>query len=84
MIVANNAPYIGSFRFLWEPIGLLSFIILKPKILSHKMSINILFYGVLFVGIFQYTLWNFANDWYKQSILGDFYNFIIFVLQHII
>ncbi|MFK5982670.1 MAG: hypothetical protein QM499_07135 [Flavobacteriaceae bacterium] len=79
MIVANNVPYLGSFRFLWAPIGLISFILLKSKILSHKMSISVLMYGVLFAGILQYTLWNFASDWYKQIILGDFYNLIIFV-----
>ena len=79
MIVANNVPYLGSFRFFWEPLGLLSFIFFYPKVILNKMVINILLYGFLFTGILQYTLWNFASDWYKHSILEDFYNLVIFV-----
>ena len=79
IIVANNTPYIGSVRWFWGPLALLSFIFLKPEILSHKISFNVILYGVLFLGILQYTVWSFANDWYKINILEDFYNFIIFV-----
>jgi len=79
MIVANNVPYIGSFRWLWGPLSLLSFIVVYPKIITHIMSKSTLLYGVIFAGVLQYLLWDFASDWYKETVLEDFYNLVIFV-----
>ena len=42
--------------------------------------INVLAFGFLYCGLLQYTLWNYANDWYKRAILEDFYAMIVVVL----
>lgn len=42
--------------------------------------INVLAFGFLYCGFLQYTLWNYANDWYKKAVFEDFYAMIAVVL----
>ena len=42
--------------------------------------INVMAFGFLYCGLLQYTLWNYANDWYKKAVFEDFYAMIVIVL----
>ncbi|MDY0199936.1 MAG: hypothetical protein RBR40_02995 [Tenuifilaceae bacterium] len=80
MVVSNNVRILASFRFLWAPGFLLFTFIFYRKVFTAKNVIAALVYGILYVAILQYTLWNYANDWYKRMIFEDFYAMIVFVL----
>lgn len=80
MIVSNNIPILASFRWLWAPGFLLFTFIFDRKVFRAKGVLAALVYGILYVGILQYTLWDYANDWYKKMIFEDFYAMIVFVL----
>lgn len=72
LIVANNVPILASFRWFWAPIFIL-FSLLYIKKINRKYLLYVLFYGLLYCLILQYTLWRYANDWYKRNIREDYY-----------
>lgn len=68
---------LGSFAFLWAPITLLLIIIKRPStFISGPMKILFL-YGIIIVGILQYTLWKYMNNWNQTRILLEFYYLIV-------
>ncbi len=80
MFVANNVPILASFRFLWAPFLLIYSFFYYTYIFQNKQVFNSLLYGFLYAGILQYTLWVYANDWYKHAILEDFYTLIVSIV----
>ena len=81
-IVANNLPLgMGSFAFLWFPIGLFLIISTSPSVFSNKPIINLLLYVIVFIGVFQNLLWVEMNDWnYDRILYETYYIFVSTVL----
>lgn len=80
LIVANNVPILVSFRWLWAPVFLLFTLLFNFEVFKTKGGVAALSYGLLYVAILQYSVWNYANDWYKNAILEDFYAMFVFVV----
>lgn len=80
LIIANNVPILASFRWFWAPIFLL-FSLLYIKKINSKYLLYVLFYGLLYCLILQYTLWRYANDWYKKYIREDYYSLAVFYIM---
>ncbi len=77
IVFRNLGREAGSFAFLWAPLTLLVILFKRPAIFT-KESIGILFlYGLIMVGILQYTLWNYMDDWNRPRILLEFYFLIV-------
>lgn len=77
-VVANNLPpVIGSYRFLWAPIWLLSLLIFYPQILKHKLIIYLLLYGLIFLFILFNSLWINMREWDRKMITDEYYTFIV-------
>ncbi len=80
MVVANNVPVLASFRWLWGPVTLAIALVSFKNSINNRQVITVLIYGLLYCGVLQYSLWQHANDWYKNSILQDFYAMIVVVV----
>jgi len=79
-LVAKNLPFgIGSFRFMWGPLALITILFCRPIAFTKGPMRFLLLYGALSVGILQYTLWNYMDDWNRSGILEDFYILTVFV-----
>ena len=73
-IVFNNVPsIIGSFRFIWAPITILTIGVTRFKVFTKNPLNMVLLYGLLFTGILHYILWTYMNDWNRSRILDEFY-----------
>ena len=78
-VVSNNLPVvIGSFRFFWGPLALIMIFISKPAAFTRKPMRSLFLYGILVLGILQYTLWKYMPDWTRLGLLEEFYNLFIF------
>ncbi len=80
MVVADNIPIIASFKWLWGPVSLLYVALSTPKIYLSKEVFNAFLYGFLFCFLLQFSLWYSMHDWYKISILKDFYAMFVVVV----
>ncbi|HAF30084.1 MAG TPA: hypothetical protein DCG75_13670 [Bacteroidales bacterium] len=77
-MISRNLPLgSGSFAFVWAPITLVFIFSLRPKTFIKGPMKNLLIYGMLMVGILQYTLWQNMNDWNQIRILYEFYYLVI-------
>lgn len=77
--VFRNLPSIsGSFAALWAPVILFLMFINRPITFTSKPMRYLLLYGVISVGILQYTLWKYMNDWNQIRILYEFYFLVVF------
>ncbi|MHC1776987.1 MAG: hypothetical protein AB9834_16410 [Lentimicrobium sp.] len=78
-VVSNNLPAgLGSFRFLWGPLSMVAIVVLAPTIILKTPIKQLLIFGLFVVGILQYSLWSFMDDWNRMNILDDFYAIISF------
>jgi hypothetical protein len=77
IVFRNLGRELGSFAFLWAPVTLLLIIASGPKTFIKGPNRILLLYGVLMVGILQYTLWKYMNDWNRIRILYEFYYLVI-------
>lgn len=71
---------LGSFAFLWAPLTLLIIFFKHPAVYTWGPMKMMLFYGVLMIGILQFTLWDYMDDWNQQRIIVEFYFLLIFTL----
>jgi hypothetical protein len=73
-VVAKNVPSpFGSFRYLYAPLWLVTVTFLKPQIFRLRSIQIVILYGVLLILILEHILWIYMSDWYKKSILEEFY-----------
>jgi hypothetical protein len=78
-IVSNNIPtLLGSFRFFWAPITLSLVFLAKPDIFYRKIIILLLLYGLVFLGLLQYTFWSYMSDWNVRQLQDEFYALFVF------
>jgi hypothetical protein len=77
-ILDNNLPpIIGSYRFLWAPIWLLSIALFYPKIFLNKQVIYFMLYGIIFIQLFLNILWKDMLDWDKLMVKEEYYIFAV-------
>lgn len=77
-ILDHNLPsYIGSYRFLWAPIWLISMGLLYPKLFLNKQIIFYLFYGLIFIEIFLNSIWAGMDEWNKGIVREEYYVFAV-------
>lgn len=80
-VVANNLPFgLGSFRFLWAPFTLIILALVKPSVYIKSPVSYVVLYGFLIVGLLQFTLWKYMDDWNHNMLLEEFYALIVFVV----
>jgi hypothetical protein len=77
IVAINLPPILGSYRFVWAPLWLLSIILFYPKVLLNKQIVFLLFYGIIFIQILLVTLWSGIRDWDKEMVREEFYVFIV-------
>jgi hypothetical protein len=78
-VVANNLPpVVGSFRFFWGPSVLLWIFLVKPSVFKKRSIVYLILYGVISLGLLQYTIWRYMGDWHRLSFLDEFYNLLVF------
>src|SRR5690606_19973167 len=76
-VFSNNLPFgLGSYRYLWGPLSMILIVISGPRLLVIKPIRQLLIFGLVIVGILQYTLWSYMDDWNRLNILDDFYAII--------
>lgn len=79
-IVSKNIPGgLGSFRFLWGPLCLITIFLFKRQAFFKGPLLYVIFYGLISVGILQFTLWTYMDDWNRLGILEDFYSLAVSV-----
>lgn len=77
-VISNNLPPIlGSYRFLWAPIWLLSALIFYPKIYLNKQFLYLISYGVIVILFLLNTLWSEIRDWDRSMVREEFYIFTV-------
>lgn len=77
-IVSGNLPFgLGSFRFLWGPLSLIAILVFRPLTFIQGPAKIIVFYGLLFLVLFRYTLWNYQDDWLHRPLLNEFYALLL-------
>jgi len=77
-ILYNNLPpIIGSFRFLWAPLWIISIMAFCPKVLFNKLVFYLLIYGFVFLVLFMNTIWIDVREWDKSFIINEYYYFFI-------
>ena len=78
-IVSENLPFgLGSFRFIWGPLSLIVILISRPKAYSYGPIRIILLLIFLFVGVLQYLLWNFMDEFNRRLLFEDSYALLVF------
>ena len=78
-VVANNLPpVVGSFRFFWGPSALIWIFLVQSSVFKNKAMKYLILYGVLSLGLLQYTLWKHMSDWDRLSLLNEFYGIFVF------
>jgi hypothetical protein len=73
IVFRNLGREIGSFAFLWAPLSLIFILINRPFTLIRGPIKIIIIYGFFMVGILQFTLWKYMNEWNQIHILYEFY-----------
>jgi hypothetical protein len=75
----RNLPFIlGSFAALWAPAALVMIFSLRPKSLILGPMRMITLYGIISVGILNYTLWKYMSNWNQIRILYEVYYLFVF------
>lgn len=77
IVFRNLGREIGSFIFLWAPIILLTIIFSRPDTFTKGPIKILLLYSLIIVGILQYTLWNYMDDWNRIRIFYEAYYLIV-------
>lgn len=78
-IVARNLPpLIGSFRYFWGPLTLCLIVLMNRGVFKQKPMILLILYGIISLGVLQYTLWWHMNDWDREHLLNEFYGIVVF------
>ncbi len=72
VVARNLPPIVGSFRWLWGPLALLSIVLMKPSVFKAKSMLSLLLYGALSLGLLQNTLWSNMREWNRHSLLEEF------------
>lgn len=87
-IVYHNLPFpFRSFKFLWGPLWLVSFIVFNPSLLAKKIISFFLLYVLFLVFIFPNIIWHSMGSWYlNTNIYEETYNYsvglTVFVYLH--
>jgi hypothetical protein len=71
-------PLIGSFRYFWAPLCVILILFKHPNIIQKKTFIIVLIYGIIFLGLLQFTLWKYMLNWDKNSLLEEYYALTVF------
>lgn len=80
-VVSNNIPLgMGSYIWLWRQLSIIVIILSTFGIFKKKPLAYTVIYGLIIVGLLQYTLWSYMEDLYRGRILEDFINIFTFVL----
>jgi hypothetical protein len=80
VVFRNLGREVGSFAFLWAPITIMVIIYSRPITFTKGPIKNLLLYGLIMVGILQYSLWSYMNDWNQIRIFNEFYFLVIMVV----
>jgi hypothetical protein len=67
----------GSFAALWAPTTLVILIVTRPSTFIKGPLKILLLYGIIMIGILQYTLWSYMNDWNRYRIFAEFYYLLV-------
>ncbi len=78
-IIFRNLPRVlGSFALLWGPLALLTVLIMRPKSFTREPMNILILYGIIIVGILQYTLWKYMMDFNRIRILYEYFYLFVF------
>lgn len=78
-VVSENLPKIlGSFRFFWAPLWLLSLLIFKGRLFLKPDIVRFLIYGIIMAVLIP-TLWYNMDDWLIKNLREEFYWMITFL-----
>lgn len=77
VVFRNLGREVGSFAYLWAPITLLVILFERPSIFLKNPMRILLLYGVIMVGVLQYTLWKYMSYWNQVHILFEFYSLVV-------
>ncbi|MBN2520783.1 MAG: hypothetical protein JXB17_09785 [Bacteroidales bacterium] len=77
VVFRNLGRELGSFTFLWAPITLILIFVKRPTTFRREPIRIILFYGIIMVGILQYALWRYMDEWNRTHILYELYYLLI-------
>ncbi|MCF8219765.1 MAG: hypothetical protein K9J21_12400 [Bacteroidales bacterium] len=78
VVARNLPPVVGSFRFFWGPSALLWIFLVRSSAFKVKQMKYLFLYGVLSLGLLQFTIWQYMDDWHRSNILNEFYSIFIF------
>ena len=71
-------PCGGKFSFFWGPSALIWIFLVQSSVFKNKAMRYLILYGVLSLGLLQYTLWKHMSDWDRLSLLNEFYGIFVF------
>lgn len=78
-IIFRNLPSVfGSFMAFWTPITLLVIFISRPGVFLKSNMKLLYLYGIISIGILQYTLWKYMSEWNRIRVLYEYIYFIVF------
>lgn len=80
-VVFKNSPsLIGSFRFFWGPITLITVLLVNPHTYLKKPLTWVILYGVFMIGILQHILWPYMTESTKPGLYEELYNLSVFTI----
>jgi len=73
-VISRNLPLgMGSTFYVWSPIVLILILSYRSSVFTKESVRIILLYGILSVGVLQYSLWRYMSDWNRIHIFLEFY-----------
>jgi hypothetical protein len=77
IVFRNLGREAGSFAYLWAPISLIIIIYTRLSVFFKPPMRILILYGIIMVGILQFTLWKYMDNWNQPHILVEFYFLVV-------
>ena len=76
-VVHENLPFgLGSFRFWWGPLWIISIIFYKKTLFKHPVILRFIIYSIGLM-VFMPTIWYNMDEWLKSALLQEMYWMLI-------
>ncbi len=80
VIVTKLPPGIGSVRFFWGPLTIITLLLFANSIYSVSPVKQLMLFGFVVMLLFNMIFWRNLSDWNRRNFLDDFYNIFLYTI----